>query len=78
MIRNQFNLLALYAFRYALGRRTYAVQDMGELLIKNIDQLDDLNKTLIRREIIDAIKRRDAGADCDVISWNQLLEALDG
>jgi len=74
---DEFNTLAFYAFRYALGRMTYAVSDVCEILLANKDKIDPYNKELMIKEIKYAIKTKHAGWECDVKDWEQVMEALD-
>jgi len=73
-----FNDLAFYAFRYALGRKSYCTADVSNLLIKYAQELYHPEKYV--NEINIAIKSDDAGMDCDVAGWvkcrNKLLEQL--
>lgn len=45
------NSLLIYAFRYALGRQTYAVDDVILAIHENIDILTDKEKQIIIKEI---------------------------
>jgi len=72
--QKDFNNLAFYAFRYALGRRTYCTADVSDLLIKYADKIDGKSKYCA--EIQDAIDRDDAGMDCDVKAWVKCLNKL--
>lgn len=66
-------LILLGAFRYALGRKTYMVSVLVEELERNWDSLEDYDKTLICKEIKEAIKEKRAGDSCDIESWNRIL-----
>lgn len=66
--------IAFYAFRYALGRMTYAVKDVVDYLIENWNNVSIKNKELIIKEIDIAIKEGKAGMDCDVKQWQKLKE----
>jgi len=63
----------VYAFRYALGRTTFASMVMAETLASVWSELSPKTRSLIRREIIDAISAGHAGQDCDVASWREVL-----
>ncbi len=73
---DEFNTLAFYAFRYALGRMTYAVGDVVDILIKNIKKIDPYNQLLMIKEIIIAVETGHAGMKCDIAEWNKLLWVL--
>ena len=63
------------AFRYALGRQTYAVYEVVKCLKKNWDLLSEHTKQLIRKEIKEAIKNKKAGSESiDVPLWKIILE----
>jgi len=63
----------VYAFRYALGRVTFASMVMAETLTAVWPELPVKTRSLIRREIIDAISAGRAGQSCDVESWREVL-----
>ena len=66
--------ILIYAFRYALGRCTYASQTMSYVIRKNWAQLSEHDKQLFKREIEQAIEQDMAGMDCDVAEWKKVLE----
>ncbi len=69
------NTILIYAFRYALGRRTYAVSDVVEALIENWDSLDKYSKELIKKEIkLHEKCYGNLGMECDKEQWYKILE----
>lgn len=68
--------ILIWAFRYALGRSTYAVSDVATTLISNRDVLSPGDKELIVREIEEAIQNGQAGMDMDVREWELVKDAL--
>lgn len=68
------NTIAFYAFRYALGRMTYAVDDVVTILISLKDELNGRIKHKICDEIKEAIKMNRAGHKCDLEDWKRLLK----
>jgi hypothetical protein len=79
--------LFLQSFRYALGRRTYAVQDTADTIKKFWPQLDPRTKLLIERELSEAIDldqrsrsegktRHPLGMDMDRNSWQGLARFI--
>ena len=69
--------LLIYAFRYALGRRTYAVSTIVELLKSNWDTLSEGDKWLYINEIKEYKEiygEKGLGDLCDISSWNSVLE----
>lgn len=69
--------ILFYAFRYALGRSTYAVGDVVEELIKHKDILSDMTKGLIVKEIKEAIKEKKAGHGSDKVEWMGVANTLE-
>ena len=65
--------MIMWAFRYALGRRTYAVTDVVDHLKKYWNKLEPFTQHQIQEEITTAIKTECAGGECDVESWNEVL-----
>ena len=63
----------IYAFRYALGRKTYATSTVSNVIRHSWDEITKHDKELIQREIREAIELGLAGDDCDVRSWQSLL-----
>ena len=70
--------LLVYAFRYALGRRTGAVHDVVETILSVWTRLDPYTQSQMVREIESAINRGDAGAECDVAEWRRVLGRASG
>lgn len=68
--------ILFYAFRYGLGRMTYAVSTISEYLIRHKEWLTERSKRLIIQEITKAIDNDEAGHDCDIESWKKLRDAL--
>lgn len=84
---NDTTTLWLGAFRYYLGRTTYAVSDFCELLIKNWPDLDVKTQELIKKELQEAsIKDSEQrstsykwpalGHDCDKVEWDKVLKFI--
>ena len=65
--------ILFYAFRYALGRRSYAVSEVSDAIIENWDSLSNTYKDLIIEEINTAIKNKSAGMECDIKNWQRIL-----
>ena len=70
-------LIIGYALRYALGRQTFAPTDVVEAIITNIDKFSFSELILFCTEIEDAIKNNRAGAECDVQTWQGLINAIE-
>lgn len=63
-------LILLFAFRYALGRRTMAPSIVANELKDNWHLLTDFDKEKIKEEIYE---HQDLGMSCDVETWNEIL-----
>ncbi len=63
----------IYAFRYTIGRATYAVHTMVEVITYAWDDMDAHSKKLIKREIKEAIDSKRAGHLCDIEMWETIL-----
>ena len=66
--------LLLYATRYALGRRSYVVREITDLLKQHWRSLWAGDRQVIQRDIEEARDRRQLGDACDAIAWLQILE----
>ena len=79
MIKDQLEIctLLLCSFRYALGRKTYIVNEVCELLIKYKDWMTTHLKKKICSEIQIALDRNDVGMDCDRKEWLKVKNELD-
>lgn len=69
-------VMLMYAFRYALGRRSYCVGDVSDTLIAYADQLPTDWREQIVRDITDAIDEGRAGMQMDVIRWENLRAVM--
>ena len=66
--------IIMWAFRYALGRKTYVVEEVANCLKENWEKIADHTKICIKEEITAAIALGHAGMDCDIKNWKQILE----
>lgn len=68
------------AFRYYLGRRSYAVTDFCELLIREWEELPESTRGLIHRELDETFQMDDEtplefprlGDACDRAAWQKV------
>lgn len=72
-VEDQRDIL-IYAFRYTLGRMTYAPYTIITVLKQCWGELSDADKRLYQREIREAIELNKAGMDCDVQAWSEILK----
>lgn len=70
--------MAVYAFRYCLGRKTYCVSDCVNWLIANWYTLEKIDQTLIVKEINEAFNTNNYGMDIDKREWERLLDFVHG
>ena len=70
---DQFAVLHM-AFRYALGRSTYASSEVVSMLRHAWPKMDKGQRFMIIVEINEAIGRGCAGMDQDVKEWQSILE----
>ena len=66
--------ILFYAFRYSLGRQTYAVDTVVKDLLINWHEINPNTQGLIQKEIKEAIYNKQAGMSCDVEQWKKILE----
>ncbi len=65
--------ILFYAFRYTLGRMSYAVGTVSECIIKNWDNLTEHTQKIIQKEIKEAIEGDNYGMDMDKTVWESIL-----
>lgn len=68
----------VFAFRYALGRRSTAPYHMVAILLREWDNLEEWTREQIVREIEVALRRGDAGDGCDREQWQRVLDRARG
>ena len=69
--------LLVYAFRYALGRRTYSVADVAQALREHHTALTPQTRRQIADEIRDAIRAGRAGSITDADEWDAVAAFLE-
>jgi len=74
--QKEFNDLAWCAMRYALGRKTYIVSSVCDILVKHVDKLFKDDRYRIGEEIANAINLGYAGMRMDVKEWEKVLTAI--
>lgn len=70
----EFRSMIIYAFRYALGRRSYAVDEMTAIIKRYWAEISEHDRALIKGEIGEAIKTDRAGDLCDQRDWVSVLD----
>ena len=66
--------LLISAVRYALGRRTYVVSDTCRIARMALHEVTDATRTIIGRDIREALARGQGGDDIDDREWRDLLD----
>lgn len=66
-------VIYIAAFRYALGRSTYIVELIAQILKENKDELTEKSKDKIIKEIAEC---KNLGMPCDAEAWRSLFEHL--
>ena len=77
MTDHELDCLWVGAFRYYLGRATYAVSDFCDLLVKQKAILPERTKNLIVQEAYQAISLSKAGHDMDRKCWENVVKEFD-
>ncbi len=73
------DILLFCAFRYALGRQTYVVSAIADIIRANWDHMPQSRRNLFRKEIEEAIEKGYAGSvNIDVPEWLSILHMVDG
>lgn len=73
----EFNTLILFAFRYALGRRSMAPSIVCDLIRKNRDKIMKITRITIVYEIDYAYENELLGDECDIEEWLNLKKELE-
>ena len=72
------DILMVCAFRYALGRRTYVVGSICDILKANWNRMSPIRREFYKNEIREAIDKGWAGSELiDVPEWNSILALSD-
>lgn len=75
--KQEFKVLIISSFRYALGRRSAVVSETVEMLIKYWDSLEPFFKEQMKRDIEHAIEAGIAGDLCDINEWKVVWRKID-
>jgi len=75
--KDDLDILAFSAFRYALGRKTYITASVSHILMAQAEHLEDNTRQLIIREIKGSIERGEAGMSMDADEWSYLAKYLE-
>ena len=69
--------IIVYAFRYALGRQTYAVSDVCQCIVQNSRKMNIHDLQLIKKEIKEALEDEEAGPMDLTNQWEQVYYHID-
>lgn len=72
--KDDISMMLVTAERYALGRRTYIVEWVCEVISKNMNLLLEKDKQVMIRDIKEAYSY---GDECNKIVWVNLLHKLE-
>lgn len=67
------DILLFCAFRYALGRQTYVVGSICQIMKFNWDRIHETRRAMFKKEIREAIDKGRAGSKYDVEEWEKIL-----
>ncbi len=68
--------ILFWAFRYALGRMTYATGDVGDHIIMNQEKLSHKFKKNVIHEIREREYKNELGMECDRKNWINVKSVL--
>lgn len=69
-----YSAIVFYAFRYALGRKSYAVGEVVNYILKHWNDLQEREKRAMREEINTAIATDRIGMKMDREQWERILK----
>lgn len=69
--------ILIFAFRYALGRRTFAPTIVSETIKRNLNHLLTFDLFNIAHEIQQEYEVDGLGEDCDVMVWMDLQRTVE-
>lgn len=69
-------LILCYAFRYVLGRRSYAVANVCREIELNARKLNSRTRYILCHEISEALAKGSAGDRFDIERWEKVLKTL--
>lgn len=68
--------IVFWAFRYALGRMTYVVGDVGDHIIRNAELFSDEFKKNVIGEIREKEYKNELGMEMDKTKWLEVKRVL--
>jgi len=71
------DILLFCAFRYALGRRTYVVGTLVDIIKSNWEHMPKTRREMFKKEIREAIKMDMCGSKYDIEEWEIILKLED-
>lgn len=74
--QNNFESLCVCSVRYALGRRTYVVYEISEIIKKNLNDISDESLKVILKDIEDHQNSNKLGDDSDANDWLYLKSLI--
>lgn len=68
--------LMICSVRYAVGRKTYVVYEVAEIVKKNLPHLRDDTLLILDRDIRRELERGNYGMQCDLEIWLALRKTI--
>lgn len=68
--------IAFFAFRYALGRMTYAPGLVNDYILAHLDSFDEASRRSMIEEIDDHERQWGLGMECDQKTWAGFKDRL--
>ena len=70
-------IVLYFAFRYALGRRSYAPSIVASEIRENLAVMPKMDLEGISEEILEAYERNRIGDECDIKLWMKLRKSIE-
>lgn len=74
VLPDELDRFLFFYFRYSLGRRSYIPAVCKDDLFNHWSELKPTTRQKIKQEISKAIESGNAGMNCDIRIWKQILE----
>ena len=75
-INEMFELMLISAVRYAIGRRTYIVQDTVTYVCALSHYLSNWCLDILLRDLVEAFEKGNLGDNCDWQDWTRCVQVL--
>ncbi len=75
--KSVYEQILISAVRYALGRATYIVGTTTDEVTRVWNELSENTRTVIRRDVSEALDRGQVGMEMDDSRWRHLISFMD-